>query len=268
MQHLANPRHTVSPANPVQQQLDDDDFPALETLRDAAAAKKTTRGCSSSKIKSKGKAIPLSEFLKIEKPIANLGTPAGKQLKQNSRLKEDVTVMKNTSVKRKTVPVTAVSTKNGGSKQQQRQLTHKQDHPNEAREKKCASVKAGEYKLVKRPSNVGDISQTQGKDAKMEKKKPRRPKKTQKTQNDGQKTMESMNDGGEQEQDEDEEEKEEWNEPIKNMKTMKNPSKFKREEEEEAWNELLHMVTEMKVEEIVKRRPKRTPRKKVSYQIM
>ena len=52
------------------------------------------------------------------------------------------------------------------------------------------------------------------------------------------------------------------------MKTMKNPSKFKREEEEEAWNELLHMVTEMKVEEIVKRRPKRTPRKKVSYQFM
>ena len=96
----------------------------------------------------------------------------------------------------------------------------------------------------------------------------RRPKKTQKVQNDGQKTMESMNDGWEQEQDEDEEEKEEWNEPIKNMKTMKNPSKFKREEEEEAWNELLHMVTEMKVEEIVKRRPKRTPRKKVSYQIM
>ena len=96
----------------------------------------------------------------------------------------------------------------------------------------------------------------------------RRPKKTQKVQNDGQKTMESMNDGGEQEQDEDEEEKEEWNEPIKNRKTMKNPSKSKREEEEEAWNELLDMVTELKVEEIVKRRPKRTPRKKVSYQFM
>ena len=96
----------------------------------------------------------------------------------------------------------------------------------------------------------------------------RRPKKTQKVQNDGQKTMESMNDGWEQEQDEDEEEKEEWNEPIKNRKTMKNPSKSKREEEEEAWNELLDMVTELKVEEIVKRRPKRTPRKKVSYQFM
>ena len=53
------------------------------------------------------------------------------------------------------------------------------------------------------------------------------------------------------------------------MKTMKNPSKFQRDkEEEEAWNELLDMVTELKVEQIVKRRPKRTLRKKVSYQIL
>ena len=94
----------------------------------------------------------------------------------------------------------------------------------------------------------------------------RTPKKTQKAQNDGQKPMESMSEGEEQEQDEDEKEK--WNEPIKNMKTMKTPNKFQRDEEEEAWNELLDMVKEMKVEEIVKRRPKRTPRKKVSCQIM
>ena len=52
------------------------------------------------------------------------------------------------------------------------------------------------------------------------------------------------------------------------MKTMKTPNKFQREEEEKAWNELLDMVKEMKVGEIAKRRPKRTPRKKVSYQIM
>ena len=96
----------------------------------------------------------------------------------------------------------------------------------------------------------------------------RTPKKTQRAQNDGQKPMESMNEREEQEQDEDEDEKKEWNEPIKNMKTVKTPNKFQREEEEEAWNELLDMVTELKVEEIVKRRPKRTPRKKVSYQIM
>ena len=98
----------------------------------------------------------------------------------------------------------------------------------------------------------------------------RRPKKTQKAHNDGQKkkTMKSLMEGEEQEQDEDEEEKEEWNEPIKNMKTMKTPNKFQREEEEEAWIELLDMVKEMKVEEIAKRRPKRTPRKKVSFQIM
>ena len=96
----------------------------------------------------------------------------------------------------------------------------------------------------------------------------RTPNKTQKAQNDGQKPMESMNEGEEQEQDEDEDEKKEWNESIKNMKTMKTPNKFQREEEEEAWNELLDMGKEMKVEEIVKRRPKRTLRKKVSYQIM
>ena len=204
-------------------QLDKDDFPPLhqliETLGDATAAKRATTSWSSRKFKSRKEPMTLSEILKIEKPIENhrdsgldkkttrgspsvpmrfMGTPAGKQPKQNSRLKEDVPVMKNT--------------------------------PN--------------WEIVKR-----------------------RPKKTQKTQNDGQKTMESMNDGGEQEQDEDEEEKEEWNEPIKNRKTMKNPSKSKREEEE-AWNELLDMVKEMKVEEIVKRRPKRTLRKKVSYQIL
>ena len=128
-------------------QLDEDDFPPLnqliETLGDATAAKRATTSWSSRKFKSRKEPMTLSEILKIEKPIENhrdsgldkkttrgspsvpmrfMGTPAGKQPKQNSRLKEDVPVMKNTSVKRKTVPVTAVSTKNGGSKQQQRQL--------------------------------------------------------------------------------------------------------------------------------------------------
>ena len=96
----------------------------------------------------------------------------------------------------------------------------------------------------------------------------RRPNKTQKAQNDGQKekTVKPMRDWGEEEEVEEmDDEEEEWNEPIKKMKTKKTSDKYQREEEEKAWNELLDMIKEMKLEEIVKRRPKRTQRKKVSY---
>ena len=98
----------------------------------------------------------------------------------------------------------------------------------------------------------------------------RRPKKTQKAQNDGQKekTVKPMRDWGEEEEVEEmDDEEEEWNEPIKKMKTKKTSDKCQRGEEEKAWNELLDMIKEMKLEEIVKRRPKRTQRKKVSYHI-
>ena len=96
----------------------------------------------------------------------------------------------------------------------------------------------------------------------------RRPNKTQKAQNDGQKekTVKPMRDWGEEEEVEEmDDEEEEWNEPIKKMKTKKTSDKYQRGEEEKAWNELLDMIKEMKLEEIVKRRPKRTQRKKVSY---
>ena len=101
----------------------------------------------------------------------------------------------------------------------------------------------------------------------------RRPKKTQKAQNDGQKekTVKPMWDGGEEEEEVEEAEvkeeemnddEEEWNEKVKTKNTH---DKYQRGEEEKAWNELLDMIKEVKLEEIVKRRPKGTQRKKVSY---
>ena len=96
-------------------------------------------------------------------------------------------------------------------------------------------------------------------------------KRTQKAHSDGQKekTIKSMKEGIEEEEDDDEEEgeqhegDEEEKGPIKKMKT---PDKFPREEEEKVWNELVDFLKNFpKLEEIVKRRPKRTPRQKVSY---